>query len=285
MVQVQCVDHRLNLAASQASNEIKYMADYRRYILTLHRYYSDSEVRYTQLKELQQLLHGKTQQVPEGTTVRWLSVESAVKMIYKHFDSIIMSLDNDKDKTGEAAGLWTFFATSLFLLISALLIDILTTVGILSLTFQKDHVNLSSIKTNVDSTVSAINDMRNGSNTVDEVLQTLGQVPGNGQRTNYKGVSFQDNNNLRARFSSVRAQYIDNLLQNLSIRFPDDELDLLQSFDIMFNPKRYPQPGLTLSTYGHDNLESLCEHYDNLLDVNRWDNFYSLSTLLHHIGM
>ena len=44
MVQVHCVAHRLNLAASQASNEIKYMEDYRRYIQTLHRYYSDSEV-------------------------------------------------------------------------------------------------------------------------------------------------------------------------------------------------------------------------------------------------
>ena len=101
-------------------------------------------------------------------------------------------------------------------------------------------MNLLSIRTNVGSTVSAINDMRNGSNTVDEVLQTLGQVPGNGQRTNYQGVSIQYNNNLRARFSSVRAQYIDNLLQNLSIRFPDDELDILHSFDIIFNPKRYP---------------------------------------------
>ena len=130
-------------------------------------------------------------------------------------------------------------ATSLFLLIYALLIYIFTTVGILRLTFQKDHVNLSSIRTNVGSTVSAINDMRNGSNTVDEVLQTLGQVPGIGQRTNYRGMSIQDNNNLRARFSSVRAQYIDNL-QNLSIRFQDDELDLLHSFDIIFNPKRYP---------------------------------------------
>lgn len=47
MVQVHCVAHRLNLAASQASKEIPYMEDYRRYIQILHRYYSDSEVNLT----------------------------------------------------------------------------------------------------------------------------------------------------------------------------------------------------------------------------------------------
>ena len=225
------------------------------------------QVRYTHLKQLQQMLHGNTQQVPEGTSVRWLSVESAVKMIYKHYDSIIMSLENDKDKTGKAAGLWSFFATSLFVLITALLIDSLTVIGILSLTFQKDQVNLSSIKTNVQSTTSAIHDMLNGSPTVNEVFESLGNAENGGK--DYRGVRIQDNNNLRLRFNSVRSQYLENLIENLNVRFPDDELDILQSFDIIFNPKRYPQPGHTLTTYGHDNLNSLCDQYDYLLDVNR----------------
>ena len=41
-------------------------------------------------------------QVPEGTSVRWLSVESAVKMIFGHFDAIVLALEDDKDKTGKA---------------------------------------------------------------------------------------------------------------------------------------------------------------------------------------
>ena len=70
LLQVHCVAHWLNLAASQASNNIQYLEDYRRYIQILYIFYSDSEVRYTKLRDLQQLLHGRVQQVPEGTTVR-----------------------------------------------------------------------------------------------------------------------------------------------------------------------------------------------------------------------
>jgi len=124
LVQVHCVAHRLNLAASQASKGLDYFEDYKRYIHQLYKFYSDSSVRYDKLRELQELLHGNVQQVPEGTSVRWLSIESAVKMIYKYIDAIILSLEDDMDKTGKACGLWNFFSKSLFLLITAYMIDI-----------------------------------------------------------------------------------------------------------------------------------------------------------------
>lgn len=105
--------HRLNLAASQASHGIQYLEDYKSNIQSLYRFYTDSSVRYDKLRELQQLLHGKIKQVPEGTSVRWLSVESAVRMIYNYFDSIVLSLESDKDRTGKAAGLYRFVASAL----------------------------------------------------------------------------------------------------------------------------------------------------------------------------
>lgn len=111
--QVHCVTHRLNLAASQASHGIQYLEDYKSNIQSLYRFYTDSSVRYDKLRELQQLLHGKIKQVPEGTSVRWLSVESAVRMIYNYFDSIVLSLESDKDRTGKAAGLYRFVASAL----------------------------------------------------------------------------------------------------------------------------------------------------------------------------
>ena len=79
-----------------------------------------------------------------------------------------MSLENDKDKTGKATGLWNFCSTSLFILVAALLIDILTVIGIINLTFQKDQVNSASKRHNVDSTISAIDDMRNGSHNANQ---------------------------------------------------------------------------------------------------------------------
>ena len=268
MVQVHCVAHRLNLAASQAGKDIPYMQDFHRYIQLLYRFFADSQVRYDKLRELQSLLHGEVKQVPEGTSVRWLSIESAVKMIFSHFDAITMALEDDKDKTGKAAGLWSFIATSIFLLVTALLIDVLTCIGILSLTFQKDNVNLSAIRHNVDSTIATLNTMRNGSHTVNSVLQELNNNAAD-EPGKYQSIKVKHNENLVRQFNNVRSRFLDNLTENLNKRFPQDELNLLECFDKVFNPRRYPENQANLNEYGNDQLSTLCEHYAELLDVDR----------------
>ena len=270
LIQVHCVAHRLNLAASQASKGIKYMEDYRQYISTLYRFFSDSQVRYDKLRDLQTLLHGHVKQVPEGTSVRWLSVESAVKMIYEYYDCIILTLEDDKDKTGKASGLWKFLSDSLFLLITALLIDVLTVIGILSLIFQRDSVSLASIKGNVESSLNTLNTMRNGSPIVDHVLEILDpqlQDP-NTVNTQYKQVKITDNQNLRTRFNAIRRNYLDNMINNLGDRFPDDELSLLECFDIVFNPKRYPTSNQELTQYGNVQLNELCLKYSDIINAD-----------------
>ncbi|KAJ8303281.1 hypothetical protein KUTeg_019677 [Tegillarca granosa] len=244
LVQVHCVAHRLNLAASQVSTGIPYMEDYKRYIQLLYKFYSDSSVRYDKLRELQTLLHGKVKQVPEGTSVRWLSVESAVKMIS----------------------------------ITALPIDILTVIGILSLTFQQDIVNLSSIRRNVDATVSTLRTMVQHSDTVEQVLQdqhsdTVEQVLQElgAQRADqlYHNIKIQENQNLRERFNCVRRRYLDQLIENMNTRFPNDDLNLLQCFDKLFNPRRFPNTQLNVAAHGFEHLNKLCEFYQDVIDVNR----------------
>ncbi|XP_060063627.1 uncharacterized protein C17orf113-like [Ylistrum balloti] len=266
LVSVHCVAHRLNLAASQASKGVEYAEEYKRRINMLYHFYSDSSVKYDKLRELQELLHGQVCQVPEGTSVRWLSVENAVKMIFKYYDSIVMSLEDDKDKTGEAKGLWGFIATCLFILMTALLIDVLSVVGTLSLIFQKDSVNLSAIRSNVDSTVETIRAMLNGSQCVDEVLAELG--PALDGHSKYKGVHVQDNANLRTRFEAVRRNFFNNLIQNMENRFSNQDIDILECFDSIFNPRRYPvQPDL--SNYANEKLDILCEQFRSEVDIVR----------------
>ena len=96
LIQVHCVAHRLNLAASQASKDIDYLGQYRECINSIYKFYSNSSVRYDKLKEIQQLMHGKVKQVVEPSSVRWLSVEACVKMIFEYFDSLVMSLEKEK---------------------------------------------------------------------------------------------------------------------------------------------------------------------------------------------
>lgn len=61
-------------------------------IHSLYQFYSDSSVRYDKLRELQTVLSGKTKQIVEPTSVRWLSIESAVKMILDSYCAIMLPL-------------------------------------------------------------------------------------------------------------------------------------------------------------------------------------------------
>ena len=138
LTQVHCV-------ASQASKDIDYLEQYKEQINSIYKFYSNSSVRYDKLKEIQKLVHGKVKQVVEPSSVRWLSVEACVKMIFEYFDSLVMSLENEKHSNAMAVGIWQFTASAQFFLTTALLIDVLSVIGTLSLLFQKDIANLSVI--------------------------------------------------------------------------------------------------------------------------------------------
>ena len=151
-------------------------------------------------------MHGKVKHMVELSSVRWLSVETCIRMIFEYYDSLVMSLENGKSSNATAVGIWQFTASTLFLLTAALLIDVLSAIGTRSLLFQKDIANLSVIRHSVTSTVQAFEGMIDGSPVVNRVLADVGDVPGTGKNI-YKGFEIADNNNLRAWLNSVWRRY------------------------------------------------------------------------------
>ena len=125
-----------------------------------------------------------------------------METLFEYYDSLVMSLENEKSSNATAVGIWQFTASTLFVVTTALLIDVLSVIGTLSPLFQKDDANLSVIRHSVASTVQAFEGMVDGSPVVNRVLADLGDVPGT-RKNIYKGVEIADNNNLRARFNSV----------------------------------------------------------------------------------
>ena len=51
-------------------------------------------------------MHGKVKQMVEPSSVKWLSAEECVKMIFEYFDSLVMSLENEKSSNATAVGIW-----------------------------------------------------------------------------------------------------------------------------------------------------------------------------------
>ena len=194
-----------------------------------------------------------------------------MKMIFEYFDSLDMSLENEKHSNAKAVGIWQFIASALFLLTTALLVDVLSVIGTLSLLFQKDIANLSIIRQSVNSTVAATDGMIDGSPTMNQVLADLGDVPGTGKNI-YNGVEIADNNNLRTSSNSVRRRYLNQLTTNLHDRFPEDDLELLECFDIVLNPRRLPNGARELGNHGIEQLDKLSHQFQTVLDSDRCSN-------------
>ena len=150
-------------------------------------------------------------------------------------------------------------------LTTALLIDVLSVIGTLNLLFQKEIANLSFIKHSVTSTVETIQGMVDGPPTVNTVLADLGDVSGTGKNS-YKGVEIVDNNNLTTRFNSVRRRYLNQIINNLHERFPEDDLELLGFSDVILNPRRLPADLRELRNHGIQQLKKLCHHFETVLD-------------------
>jgi len=102
--------------------------------------------------------------------------------------------------------------------------------------------------------------IRNGSPTVDNVLQELDLEAANDTRVTYKSVKILHNQILTNKLNAVRRDF--------TTRFPHEELELLECFDIVFNPRRYPKEQSKLAAYGTDQLNILCDHYSELLDAD-----------------
>ena len=81
-----------------------------------------------------------------------------------------------------------------------------------------------------------------------------------------------DNNNLRTRFNSVRRTYLNQLINNLHYRFPEDDFELLECFDVIFNPRRLPDDVRELGNHGIQQFNKLCHHFETALDSDRCKN-------------
>ena len=84
---------------------------------------------------------------------------------------------------------------------------------------------------------------------------------------------------LRLRFNSVR-RYPNQLINKLHDRFPEDDLELLECFDVILNHRRLPDDVRELGNHGIQQLNKLCHHFETVLDSDRCKNQFLQFKLL-----
>ena len=127
----------------------------------LFKFYRASGDRTHRLKELCDTLDDSDYRCfKHPISVRWLSVGRAVDAVKHIYPALVLELEEESQRGNPSAlGLLKKAKMYSFVAITYMLADVIPVVERLNLTFQKDNVNLSTIKPMVQSTIHALNQL------------------------------------------------------------------------------------------------------------------------------
>ena len=160
LVGVHCAAHRCALAASQATKDIPEMEWYSRVVTNVFRFFSNSALRENKLRDIQELLEQPQLKYADIHSVRWLSMENAVCILYRTYPALCMTL-SDMAANGDivAKSHYNDVSQYKFIAFTHMLMDILPFIGRLSKVFQGEQLDFSKVMPMVESTCESLKDM------------------------------------------------------------------------------------------------------------------------------
>jgi hypothetical protein len=159
LVGVHCAAHRCALASSQAAKQIPELADYSRTVTSIFRYFSNSALRANKLREIQHLMNLPQLKYADIHSVRWLSLQAAVEVLYRTYPALVATLQREATSNPAAKGLLQEVNQYRFIGFTHLLMDVLPFLGKLCKGFQSESLDFSKVKPLVDSTCESLKDM------------------------------------------------------------------------------------------------------------------------------
>ncbi|KAH3856770.1 hypothetical protein DPMN_099364 [Dreissena polymorpha] len=138
MVHVHCVEHCLTLACSDAAKDVPYLhvTHYKNTLKNLYVHVNGSDVRQFKLEALQEIMNEPTLRLKDPISIRWLSMEGAVKTIQQCYGSIVAYLQSNEGRytVGDdiAEGLLKEVTHFKFSVFTAILSDILSVIQLQS---------------------------------------------------------------------------------------------------------------------------------------------------------
>ena len=147
MINIHCMAHRLALCTAQAADGIPALKRYQEFMTSLFYYFKSSADREKELHKVQALLDHPKLKYKEIHAVRWLSFYDGLETIFRTLDPLISYFTNrEAKKDPKAKGLLSQMATTQFIYITYLMMDVLPIVMRLCLIFQKDDLDVARAK-------------------------------------------------------------------------------------------------------------------------------------------
>ena len=260
-VTIHCVCHRLNLVVSQTCRDIPNLQSQTGIISAIYNFVSQSPKCKEQLKELNNLLEQKNIKLIRLFDVRWLSIGETVSAIIKNYEPLLILTSQETAKCDPVAiALNKQLSSYLFLALMHFSADVSSATNHLSKLWQYRDICFSAIYKEFRDYIETLEELRITNGTImAEMENELNADPVN----NFKGseITFgpqRSHADQRRQFRQTRAEFIDQLLMNIRVRFPKH--NLLTATHI-FEAASYPTDRSQLIGWGNDFLQKLLKHY------------------------
>ena len=236
-ISVHCMAHRLNLATSQASNNIEYLKSVEKTLSDLYYYFGGSKSgnRKCELEEIQTILDDPKLKIKECHQIRWLAFMEAVRAVFMCWLSLREFFRGKTDS--KARSFYETFKQYKFLAILCLLMDILPTLSQLSMQLQKRDLDIASVHPALRTVESEVKKAKTGSSYYQQKLLE-GLVKKRDKdgvliEVKYKGKMLEFDGDMRKvteEIQDVRKKFCDALLENMDKRFPEHSKEMALAF-------------------------------------------------------
>lgn len=275
MINVHCMAHRLALCTSQAADAVPDMKSYHETVTSLYYYFKLAPARVARFSEIQQLLDGQELRVREVHGVRWLSFFGALEVVFRSLDSLLTYFQENTD--AKAVKLKEKIATTKFISITYLMMDIMPIVTRLCQFLQTPNLDIAQVQVKLSAT---LNDL--------ELLLNSEVTPGHYQKllkTDLPPVELDQGKPVWRtlwpfkkhevsgcppdQITATSTSFIKEVMANIKSRFPDN--DFLSCFGILAMRPISQINEKELSQWGVAKLEKLLVHYGQV-QTHNWSD-------------
>ena len=261
LLNIHCMAHKLALCTSQASDSVTYLKKYKETLTNLYYHFKHSSLRTTNLAKIEEVLNDKQLKIKEVHSVRWFAFYSALEAVYHSWGALVTYFEQEKqsEKGGAAKGLHSQLTQFEFVGVTHLLMDIIPVVTKLSLSFQKQDIDISIVQPLVQATISQLRWLLTNNGRYMQEFSSCINIDAN--LMNIKNHQISLTKNKQTHLSNIRTEFITKVIEQIERRFPSNDLSVLSSLAIL------GMRGLSfvnkdkLSEHGCAEISMLCEAY------------------------
>ena len=237
LISVHCVAHRQALACKDALDDNAAAQWFDKILHDIVNYHARSPKRAQALRQLQKELKVETLRLVKLANTRWLSRSEAIARLRKIWPALVREFQADRHDNDIAGVLADVIGKGKFVFYLIVFDDIIGMMARLSKMLQKTHVRCAELRATLEASKKLLRQRYGRGKFVGPPAWLELGVSDDEPVALYKGIEV-DFTGWQAWTGEIYS-FVETLTKSLDTRFPEDEMDVIEALESVFEPDSY----------------------------------------------